>query len=155
LKTLKWTIRPDRKRFVKDKLNMAVEIRDPRDVSTILRVLFFMEVYFSRPKRIYEAFRRHFGKMLHTNYFKAFSFSILKSFVSSIHHSYIAIYERKTMHFIDALFPLFGGIYLLVSEGRLLKPMDPSCQRKKRLLKRSAYGLIICSVGYFIISLFA
>lgn len=59
------------------------------------------------------------------------------------------------MHFIDALIPLFGGIYLLVSEGRLLKPMDPSYQRKKRLLKRSAYGLILISIGYFIISLFA
>lgn len=59
------------------------------------------------------------------------------------------------MHFIDALIPLFGGIYLLVSEGRILKPMDPTYQRKKRLLKRSAYGLILISIGYFIISLFA
>ena len=38
--------RPDRKRFVKDTSYMAVGNRDPRDVSTILRVLFFMEVSF-------------------------------------------------------------------------------------------------------------
>ena len=36
-----------------------------------------------------------FRKMLHTNYFKASNFFILKSFVTSIHHSYIAINERK------------------------------------------------------------
>jgi hypothetical protein len=36
--------RPDRKRFVKDTSYMAVGNRDPRDVSTILRVLFFMGV---------------------------------------------------------------------------------------------------------------
>ena len=36
--------RPDRKRFVKDTSYMAVGNRDPRDVSTILRVLFFREV---------------------------------------------------------------------------------------------------------------
>jgi hypothetical protein len=35
--------RPDRKRFVKDTSYMAVGNRDPRDVSTILRVLFFID----------------------------------------------------------------------------------------------------------------
>ena len=38
--------RPDRSRFVKDTSYMAVGNRDPRDVSTILRVLFFMGFLF-------------------------------------------------------------------------------------------------------------
>jgi hypothetical protein len=59
------------------------------------------------------------------------------------------------MTFIDVLIPLFGGIYLLVSGENLLKPMDPSFEKKKRLLKRSAYGLIIVSLGYFIINVFS
>lgn len=59
------------------------------------------------------------------------------------------------MTFIDVLIPLFGGIYLLVSGENLLKPMDPFFEKKKRLLKRSAYGLMIVSLGYFIIKLFS
>ena len=82
--------------------------------------------------------------------------SFRNAYIRNFHSPFLHCYKRKkTMHFIDALIPLFGGIYLLVSEGRLLKPMDPSYQRKKRLLKRSAYGLILISIGYFIISLFA
>jgi hypothetical protein len=38
--------RPDRKRFVKDTSYMAVGNRDPRDVSTILRVLFFRGTFY-------------------------------------------------------------------------------------------------------------
>jgi hypothetical protein len=59
------------------------------------------------------------------------------------------------MNFIDVLIPLFGGIYLLVSGEKLLNQMDPSFEKKKRLLKRSAYGLIIVSIGYFIIRVFS
>jgi hypothetical protein len=59
------------------------------------------------------------------------------------------------MNFIDVLIPLFGGIFLLVSGESRLKPMDPDFARKKRLLKRSAYGLIAVSIGYLIIKLFA
>jgi hypothetical protein len=57
------------------------------------------------------------------------------------------------MNFIDVLIPLFGGIYLLVSGESLLKQMDPDYEKKKRLLKRSAYGLIVVSMGYLIIKL--
>jgi hypothetical protein len=59
------------------------------------------------------------------------------------------------MNFIDVLIPLFGGIYLLVFGESRLKPMDADFVRKKRLLKRSAYGLIFISMGYLIIKLIA
>jgi hypothetical protein len=59
------------------------------------------------------------------------------------------------MNYIDVLIPLFGGIYLLVFGESRLKPMDADFARKKRLLKRSAYGLIFVSMGYLIIRLFA
>lgn len=45
---------------VKDKLNMAVEIRDPRDVSTILRVLFFMAVCVRMKKPVWNHVRISF-----------------------------------------------------------------------------------------------
>ena len=66
--------RPDRKRFVKDTSYMAVGNRDPRDVSTILRVLFFRVVSFD--------FKTGDGLPPHFSVIYSLSMSFLKVFKS-------------------------------------------------------------------------
>jgi hypothetical protein len=57
------------------------------------------------------------------------------------------------MQYIDSLIPLFGGLYILAYGDKLVKPMDPDQQKKKRMLKKSAYVLIFVSIGYLTIKL--
>jgi hypothetical protein len=61
----------------------------------------------------------------------------------------------EIMQYIDSLIPLFGGLYILAFGDKLVKPMDPDQQKKKRLLKRSAYALIFVSIGYLAVKLFS
>lgn len=59
------------------------------------------------------------------------------------------------MQYIDSLIPLFGGLYLFAYGDKLVKPMDPDHLKKKRVLKRSSYLLIIASLGSFAVKIFA
>lgn len=59
------------------------------------------------------------------------------------------------MIYIDAIIPLLGGMYVLVSIDRIVKPTDPTPQSKKRLLKICAYGMILFSIAKIAMGIFS
>lgn len=58
------------------------------------------------------------------------------------------------MSYIDVLFPLLGGIYLVTSGDKLIKQNDSSSDKKKSMLKKAGYGLIGVSIIYLVIKFF-
>ena len=58
------------------------------------------------------------------------------------------------MKYIDALIPLFGGIYILMFPDNLIRTKDNTYDQKKSLLKKAGIGLVAISFLYFITKLF-
>jgi len=58
------------------------------------------------------------------------------------------------MNNIDILFPLIAGLFAILSGDKLVKPTDPSFEKKKLLIKRCGYVLVAVAALYFVIKMF-
>ncbi|CAN5707155.1 hypothetical protein BH10BAC2_BH10BAC2_43060 [soil metagenome] len=58
------------------------------------------------------------------------------------------------MGYINIAIPLIAGIILIAIPDRLIKTRDTTYEKKKSLLTKCGFALIIVSVFYFIIKMF-